>query len=90
MCSSDLADIFVSLDGTYASASKFVAEEENDWGNGFVGGVLPSWERRRTFNGCYLFKSIAAGEHTIEMMGRADSQAFFLRNLSFTIEQHYI
>jgi hypothetical protein len=87
--SSSVASIWIALDGANFAATKFVFAEENDWGTGAVGGVIPSWEKRRTYNGCYLLQSIPPGEHTIELVGNSNAQAFFLRNLSFTIEQHY-
>lgn len=87
--SSSTARIFCSLDGLTESETLFTFEEERDWGTGAVGGVLPSWEKRRSYNGHFMFLSVAAGEHTIALTGTANSQAFFLKGLSFTIEQHY-
>lgn len=87
--STSSANIYCSLDGARALATMHSFDEENDWGTSVGGAVLPSWEKRRSFNAHFMFTNVAAGEHSIEMMGTANSQAFFLKGLSFTIEQHY-
>ena len=87
--STSSANIYCSLDGARALATMHSFDEENDWGTSVGGAVIPSWEKRRSFNGHFMFTNVAAGEHSIEMMGTANSQAFFLKGLSFTIEQHY-
>ena len=83
------ANMWIALDGTYYPETKFVFEEESDWGTSFAGGLFPSWEKRRAYNGHYALYNVGAGEHTVSLLGNADSQAFFIRNLSFTIEVHY-
>ena len=87
--SSSTANIYCSLDAARALATMHTFAEESDWGTSVGGAVLPSWEKRRSFNGHFMFLSVSAGEHSVELMGTANSQAFFLKNLSFTIEQHY-
>jgi hypothetical protein len=87
--STSSANIYCSLDGARALATMHTFQEENDWGTSVGGAVIPSWEKRRSFNGHFMFLLVSAGEHSVELMGTANSQAFFLKNLSFTIEQHY-
>lgn len=83
------AQIFIGLDNDYYNSTKFTFEEESDWGSSFVGGKIPSWEKRRSYNGHYAIYNVSKGEHTISLFGNSDSQAFFIRALSFTIEVHY-
>ena len=83
------ANIFIGLDNVYYESTKFGFEEESDWGASFVGGKIPSWEKRRSYNGHYRWSNVSKGEHTISLFGNSDSQAFFIKALSFTIEVHY-
>lgn len=83
------AQIFIAVDDNFYSSTKFVFEEENDWGGGFAGGAIPGWEKRRSYGGHFVVNNLAAGEHTISLVGHCGSQAFFLKALSFTIEAHY-
>jgi hypothetical protein len=83
------AQIFIAVDDNFYSSTKFVFEEENDWGGSFVGGLFPGWEKRRSYGGHFVVNNLAAGEHTICLVGHCGSQAFFLKALSFTIEAHY-
>jgi hypothetical protein len=84
-----VASIFIAVDDVSYFSTKFVFEEENDWGGGFVGGAIPGWEKRRSYGGHFVVNSLPAGEHTISLVGHCGSQAFFLKALSFTIEAHY-
>lgn len=83
------ANMWIAIDGQYYPETKFTFEEESDWGASFVGGAFPSWEKRRSYNGHYVLYNVGAGEHTVSLFGNADAQAFWIRNLSFTIETHY-
>jgi hypothetical protein len=87
--STSAAQIFIAVDDNFYSSTKFVFEEENDWGASFVGGAIPGWEKRRSYGGHFVVSNLAAGEHTIYLVGHCGSQAFFLKALSFTIEAHY-
>lgn len=87
--SSAKAQIWIGLDDTYYSSTKFTFEEESDWGSSFVGGAIPSWEKRRSYNGHFAIYNVTKGEHTISLFGNSNSQAFFIKALSFTIETHY-
>jgi len=84
------AVIYVGIDGAYYRATKYNFVEENDWGASVGGAAFPSWERRRSYNGHIVAFNLPAGEHTVSMVGVADAQAFFIKNLSFTIEAHYV
>lgn len=83
------SNIFIDIDGVFYSVTKYVFSEELDWGAGVGGGLIPSWERRRSYNGHFVLYNQAAGEHTVSLAGNSDAQAFFIKNLSFTIEVHY-
>lgn len=87
---SSFAVIRIGIDGAFYDVTKHNFSEENDWGASVGGALFPSWERRKAFNGHIVAFNLAAGEHTVSMVGTADAQAFFIKNLSFTIEAHYV
>lgn len=88
--SANFAVINIAIDNAVYGVTKYNFVEENDWGASTGGMLFPSWERRRSFNGHIVAFNLPAGEHTVCMVGRSDAQAFFIKNLSFTIEAHYV